>query len=310
MLFSTACVQTDPARFALVEDFAYPTKYINQLPSFGQMQMAMVDLPPLGPSNDRVALCLHGQPTWSYLYRKMVTPLRIAGYRVVAPDLFGFGRSDKPVAADWYQFLTHRQSLIELIESLDLQRITLVVQDWGGLLGLTLPHQMPERFSQLLVMNTMLATGDLPLTRGFLDWRAYIAKQSGYIDCAKIIGRGTGHLSAIELGAYNAPFENTEQQAGVRRFPALVPEFPDSPGAEVSRVARQFWRDQWEGVSFMTVGAQDPVLGLGVMQNLAKTIRHCPVPFVIESAGHFVQEWQSDANPIVQRALETYAATT
>ncbi len=312
---TTPCVRTAPERFTQLTDiaqaFAYEPRYIDDLPSFQGLRLCFIDVQPSGVSNNqKVALCLHGQPTWSYLYRKMIPPLLAAGFRVIAPDLFGFGRSDKPVEDQWYQFDTHRQSLIELIERLDLQRVTLVVQDWGGLLGLTLPHEMPNHFEQLLVMNTTLGTGDVELSQGFLDWRAYIAAQTKWIDCGKIIGRGTPHLTAAEIAAYNAPFESIQFQAGVRRFPQLVPEFIDSPGAELSRRARQFWQTQWQGKSFMVVGMQDPVLGPQVMQQLASHLKGCPKPYCVQTAGHFVQEWQSGQIPIVQTALQHYGATT
>src|SRR4051812_4682170 len=122
---------------------------------------------------DHVFLCLHGQPTWSYLYRRMIPVFLSAGARVVAPDLFGFGRSDKPVAEAAYTFDFHRDSLIALIQLLDLDGVTLVCQDWGGLLGLTIPMELPQRFKRLLVMNTALGTGDTPLSTGFIAWRAW-----------------------------------------------------------------------------------------------------------------------------------------
>lgn len=134
------------------------------------LRMHYLDEAPAGGA-DKTALCLHGQPTWSYIYRRMIPGLLAAGYRVVAPDLFGFGKSDKPVTDEVYTFDFHRASLLALVEALDLTRITLVCQDWGGILGLTLPMESPARFEALLVMNTMLATGDRPLTKGFLEWR-------------------------------------------------------------------------------------------------------------------------------------------
>src|SRR6185436_13455222 len=122
----------------------------------------------------RTFLCLHGEPTWSYLYRRMIPSFIASGARVVAPDFIGFGRSDKPEEEHLYTFDFHREFLIHVIETLDIKNLTLVVQDWGGLLGLTLPMEMPERFERLLVMNTALATGDVPLSKGFLDWRAWV----------------------------------------------------------------------------------------------------------------------------------------
>ena len=306
----TACVRTPESCFDLVPDFAYLPNYEASLPSFGAMRMAYIDEPPLHKANGRIALCLHGEPSWSFLYRKMIEPLRAAGYRVIAPDLFGFGRSDKPVNADWYQFESHRTSLLELIENLGLTNITLIVQDWGGLLGLTLPHEMADRFSQLLVMNTTLATGDVPLSEGFIAWRNYMSKANNF-DCSKLFQRACPHLSLAQAQAYSAPFHTAESLSGVRRFPALVPEFEDSSGALISRQARSFWQEQWQGQSFMAIGMADPVLGPTVMSALRKLIRGCPEPLQLTEAGHFVQEWETSngivGNSIIATALNQWA---
>ena len=234
-------------------------------------------------------LCLHGNPAWSYLYRKMIPVFLAAGHRVVAPDLIGFGKSDKPKKDAAHSFDWHRQVLLEFVERLDLRDVVLVVQDWGGLLGLTLPMEAPGRYRGLLVMNTVLATGDAPLSPGFLAWREMCARNPEF-DVARLFARGNPHMSREECAAYNAPFPDRGHRAALRAFPPMVPEFSDSPGAEVSRRARDFWRDDWQGRSLMAVGAQDPVLGLPVMQALRAQIRGCPEPLVLPQAGHFVQE--------------------
>jgi haloalkane dehalogenase/tRNA(adenine34) deaminase len=244
-------------------------------------------------SGPRTLLCLHGEPTWSYLYRKMIPPFLAAGYRVVAPDFIGFGRSDKPAEEDVYSFDFHRSMLLFFIEALNISGITLAVQDWGGLLGLTVPMEMPARFQRLLIMNTALGTGDVPLGEGFLAWRAYVNKNPA-IDCGKLLARACPHLSAAEAAAYEAPYPDTASKAGVRRFPNLVPDRPDAPGAATSRMARDWWQNGWKGESFMAIGAKDPVLGLQVMNELRKMIRGCPEPYVHAQGGHFLQEWGDD----------------
>ncbi len=243
-----------------------------------------------GRHGGKTFLCLHGQPTWSYLYRQMIPMLVQAGHRVVAPDLFGFGKSDKPREDAVYTFDFHRDSLIALIRALNLQNTVLVCQDWGGLLGLTIPHKMPERFSGLLVMNTSLATGDAPLTQGFLDWRAWNNKNPD-MAVGKLMQRSCPQLSPAEAAAYDAPYPDLHYKGGVRRFPNLVPDNPDAPGTETSRKARDFWRNEWQGNSAMVIGMADPVLGAPVMQALHKQIRNCPAPIEVAEAGHFVQEW-------------------
>jgi haloalkane dehalogenase len=235
-------------------------------------------------------LCLHGEPTWSYLYRRMIPVFASRGDRVVAPDFLGFGRSDKPAEDGAYGFDFHRQSLIDLIEALDLRHIVLVVQDWGGLIGLTLPMVMPERFGALLVMNTMLGTGDEPLGRGFLDWRAFCNRNPD-MDVARLMQRACPHLSDAEAAAYAAPYPDAAYKAGVRAFPNLVPDRSDAPGAALSRQARDFWRTAWTGKSLMAIGMKDPVLGPPVMRALHATIRNCPQPIEIAEGGHFLQEW-------------------
>jgi haloalkane dehalogenase len=238
---------------------------------------------------ERTFLCLHGEPTWSYLYRKMIPRFVSTGARVVAPDFVGFGRSDKPEDEALYTFDFHRRFLLDFIEQRGLKHITLVVQDWGGLLGLTLPMEVPA-IDGLFVMNTGLATGDVPLSDGFIAWRAYVAKNPD-LACGKLLARACPHISADEAAGYDAPFPNPASKAGVRRFPQIVPEKPDDPGAALSRKARDWLQHSWKGETFMAVGAKDPVLGVPVMKLLRSWIRGCPEPVVIENGGHFLQEW-------------------
>ena len=251
---------------------------------------------------DRVLLCLHGEPTWSYLYRRMIPPFLAAGWRVVAPDFIGFGRSDKPEDEATYTFDFHRAFLLSFIETLQLKNVAVAVQDWGGLLGLTLPMEMPERFARLLVMNTALGTGESPLTPGFIQWRDYVAKTPS-MDCGKLLARACPHLTPAEAAAYEAPFPDAASKAGVRRFPQLVPDRPDAPGAAISRQARDWWRNAWKGDAFMAIGMKDPVLGPPVMQALRKIIRGCPEPYEVPEGGHFLQEWGED---VAREALKRW----
>ena len=246
-------------------------------------------------------LCLHGNPTWSYLYRHMLPVFADAGLRVVAPDLIGFGRSDKPIDEAWHTFDKHRAMLLAFVEQLDLRNVMLVVQDWGGLLGLTLPMAMPERFTRLLVMNTTLATG--LLTDGFRDWRAY-SNAKPDLAVGKLIQRGKPTLSDAEAAAYDAPFPDASYKAALRAFPNLVPDGDEAPGAALSREALAFWRERWQGDSFMAIGLRDPVLGEVPMRSLHKHIRGCPPPLELPQAGHFVQEW---GGPIAQAALAHFS---
>ena len=245
-------------------------------------------------------LCLHGQPTWSYLYRRMIPAFVAAGHRVVAPDFLGFGGSDKPTDEAVYTFDFHRQTVLDLIAALDLRNIVLTVQDWGGLIGLTLPMAAPERYAGLLVMNTALGTGDAPLGEGFLQWRAF-SNRSPDMDLAKLMQRSCPHLTPAEAAAYAAPYPDASYKAGVRRFPNLVPDRPDAGGAALSRQARDFWSTRWTGKSLMAIGMKDPVLGPPVMRALHRQIRGCPPPLEIADGGHFLQEW---GGPIAEAALK------
>jgi len=294
-------LRTPDERFADLPGFSYAPHYVATLPGFEGLRVHYLDE---GPANAATTvLCLHGQPTWCYLYRKMLPVFVAAGQRVVAPDILGFGRSDKPEDEGFYTFTRHRSMLLEFVRSLDLRDITLVVQDWGGLLGLTLPMALPGRVRRLIVMNTALGTGDVPLGKGFLDWRAFSNSRPD-MDVGALMRRAVPGLSEQEALAYAAPFPDVRYKAGVRRFPNLVPDRPDADGAAVSREAREWWSTQWDGPSFMAVGVQDPVLGLPVMQSLRKVIRGCPAPMEIAAAGHFVQE---SGEEIARAALAAFA---
>ncbi len=296
----TTSLRTPEERFVNLHDFPYGPVYIDDLKGFEGLRLHYVDE---GPENaDHTFLCLHGEPTWSYLYRKMIPIFTGAGYRVVAPDFFGFGRSDKPTDEEVYTFDFHRNMLISFIEHLELTNITLVCQDWGGILGLTLPMDMIDIFSRLLIMNTTLGTGDVQLSKGFLEWRAWVRKNPD-MSAGKLLKLTCPHLSETECAAYDAPFPDIQYKAGVRRFPEIVPDRPDAPGAELSRKAREWLRSTWKGSVFMAIGMKDPVLGPPVMQALRNDIRNCPEPYEHSEAGHFVQEWGEE---IAKKALVAF----
>ena len=294
-------LRTPDERFAALPGYDFAPRYVDDLPGYAGLRVHYLDEGAAAPAG-KTFLCLHGQPTWSYLYRKMIPVFAGAGQRVVAPDLIGFGRSDKPSEDALYTYDFHRNMLLAFIERLDLRDIVLVVQDWGGLLGLTLPPAMPERFAGLLVMNTAFAGGDLPLGKGFLDWRAW-SNANPDMAVGKLMGRAVPQLTPREIAAYDAPFPSMEYKAGVRRFPNLVPDHPDAPGAALSRAARDWWRTQWNGKSLMAIGMQDPVLGPPVMEEVRRHLRHCPPPLEIADAGHFVQEWGDEIARAALKAL-------
>lgn len=295
-------LRTPDAVFDDLPGYPWQPRYVSDLPALGGLRLHYLDEGE-GGEGGLTWLCLHGNPAWSYLYRKMIPMLLEAGHRVVAPDLVGFGKSDKPKKDGFHTFSVHRQILLELVERLELKNVVLVVQDWGGLLGLTLPMEAPQRYRGLLVMNTTLGTGDAPLPAGFLAWREMCAKNPEF-DVARLFARGNPQMSAAECAAYNAPFPDKGHRAALRAFPPMVPDAPDADGAAVSRLARGFWQNDWTGRTLMAIGAQDPVLGPPVMQALKAVIRGCGEPVVLEQAGHFVQE---HGEPVARQALAFFS---
>lgn len=282
-------------------DFDFDPNYISDLPGYEGLRLHYLDE---GPKDARhVFLCLHGEPTWSYLYRKMLHVFTGAGHRVVAPDFFGFGKSDKP-SDEVYSFEFHRDSLLRLIERLGLKNITIVCQDWGGLLGLTLPLDIADRIEGVVAMNTVLCTGEMPLPPAFSDWRQWAADHPD-MDVAEAMNVIDDTLSEDERRPYAAPFPNERSKAGARAFPRLVPTEMDSPGADISRRARDWWQSEWKGKGLVACGLHDKILSLPVMEVMAGWIKNCPPVMEVPEAGHFVQE---KGEGVAKRAVEMLAS--
>jgi pimeloyl-ACP methyl ester carboxylesterase len=292
-------LRTPDERFKDLPDWPYAPKWLEPLGD--GLRMHFIDEGPRDAA--ATVLCLHGNPSWGYLYRHMIPEFLAAGLRVVAPDLIGFGRSDKPADEAWHGFDLHRRSLLSFVDALDLRQLMLVCQDWGGILGLTLPMAMPDRFTRLLVMNTTLGTGTV--TEGFRQWRDYSNSQPD-LGVGKLLRRGKREMSEAEAAGYDAPFPDASFKAALRAFPNLVPDVltmgEAAPGAAISLAAAEFWQQRWTGDSFMAVGEQDPVLR-PTMQALQSLIRGCPPPMSVAAAGHFVPEWGA---PIAQAALASF----
>jgi len=296
----TDALRTPDDRFNDLPGYPWAPNYRDDLPGYEGLRMHYLDEGPADAAH--TFLCLHGQPSWSYLYRKMIPAFVEGGGRVIAPDFFGFGRSDKPTDEATYTFDFHRASLLRFIEALDLTNITLVCQDWGGLLGLTVPHVMPERFARLIIMNTALMVG-MPPGPAFMKWLAY-SRATPDLKVGRFLQKNAPELSDAEAAAYDAPFPDVRYKAGVRRFPELVPRSPEMDGAAVSQTAAAWWSTQWRGESFMAVGAKDPMLGVKAMGMMRRVIRGCPEPLVLPEAGHFVQE---QGEVIAKSALAAFA---
>lgn len=287
-------LRTPEARFRDLPGWPFAPRYLEDLPGYAGLRMHYVDE---GPADAEVVfLCLHGTPSWSYLYRRMIPVFVAHGHRAVALDLFGFGRSDKPAEDAAYGYHFHRGALRAAIERLDLRRVCLVGQDWGGILGLSLVMDMAERITRLFLMNTSLPHGEEP-TPGFNAWRAENRSKPDNPVGSWIRSR-TPVLTDAEEAAYDAPFPDLTYKGGVRRFPELImrPEngvLSDSAreGLETSLAARRWLAESWQGESFMAIGMQDVVITPQRMEALRQIIRGCGPALEVQEAGHYVPEW-------------------
>ncbi len=301
-------LRTPEERFANLPGWTYSPRYFDDLKGYEGLRMHYVDE---GPADAAVTfLCIHGEPSWAYLFRKMIPVFTAAGHRAIAVDMFGFGCSDKPVDDEVYTYHFHRDALLAFVERLDLKNVCLVLQDWGGVLGLTLPMEAPDRYTRLIVMNTGLPGGE-EAPEGFGAWRAY-NRANPDLNVGGLMQRATSIMTEAEAAAYDAPYPDKSYKGGVRRFPELVmlrekgasDLTPSSrEGLETSLRARKFWSDEWRGESFMAIGMQDPVLGPPAMYFLKSFIRGCPDPMELPEAGHFVQEW---GGPVAEAALKRF----
>ena len=231
-------LRTPEHRFERLPGFAWEPLYVDVEAEGVSLRMAYVED---GPADGPVVLLLHGEPSWSFLYRHMIGPLAASGCRVIAPDLVGFGRSDKPAERSAYTYDRHVGWVSSLLDALELQDITLFGQDWGGLIGLRIVGEQPGRFAAVVASNTGLPTGEQSLGEAFEAWRRF-SQEAPSFDVGQIVNAGTARtLDGDEIAAYDAPFPDDRYKAGARQFPALVPTTPDAPGAAAARAA-------WEGL--------------------------------------------------------------
>jgi haloalkane dehalogenase len=280
-------LRTPDARFENLPGYPFEPHYCEiRDPAFGTLRIHHVDE---GPAHGPVVLCLHGEPTWSYLYRKMIPLFAAGGFRTLAPDLIGFGRSDKLSERSDYSYARHVRWMEDWLISMGLTDVTLLGQDWGGLIGLRLVAECPERFARFSLSNTGLPTGDHPLGEGFLRWRRF-SQEDPEFDTGYIVNLfGRGGLSAAEVEAYRAPFPSDEHKAGARQFPLLVPANPDDPAAEANRQAWKVLRE-WHKPALMCFSDNDPIMAGGekVFLKLVPGTRN--QPHVTLKGRHFIQE--------------------
>ena len=276
-------LRTPDARFANLPDYPFAPRYVE----VDGLRIHHVDE---GPHDAEPLLLLHGEPSWSYLYRKMIPLFTGAGYRVVAPDLVGFGRSDKPVLREDYTYQRHVDWMRGVIESLDLRRITLVCQDWGGLIGLRLAAEMEPRFARIVAANTFLPTGDTRPSEAFLNWQRYSQESPRFHPGGIVKGGCVTPLSPEVIAAYDAPFPDDSYMAGARQFPRLVPTTPDDPASEPNRRAWDVLK-RWEK-PFLTAFSDSDAITRGgdlFFQRVIPGTKGQPHT-TITGAGHFLQE--------------------
>ena len=292
------CARTPDSRFEGLPDYDFAPHYVD----IDGMRMHYVDE---GPRDGEVVLLLHGEPSWSYLYRHMIPPLRDAGLRVIAPDLIGFGKSDKPTRRSDYSYAGHVGWMTAFIEALDLSGINLFCQDWGSLIGLRVAAENEHRFARIALGNGALPTGDQAIPRAFKIWRTF-ALYSPWFPIGRILQMGTvEELSAAEVAAYDAPFPSARYKAGARAFPKLVPTTPDDPARDANRAAWDVFR-QWTKPFLTTFSNRDPIMrgGEKVWQDSvpgAQGQEHV----IIRNAGHFLQD---DKGPELAEVLIRFIA--
>ncbi len=276
-------IRTPDERFLNLPDYPFSPHYIE----IDGVRVHYID-----EGSGEVILCLHGEPSWSYLYRKMIPLFVEGGYRVIAPDFIGFGRSDKYTEQDEYSFQMHYQTIVAFIEAINLTDITLVCQDWGGLIGLTVAAKTSQRFARLVIMNTFLPTGENNVSEGFMAWRNFAARTPDLV--ASLVVRGgtvTGKNMLEEVSAaYDAPFPDARYKAGMQAFPLLVPIRADMPGAAEMKEARHLL-SSWNKPALIIFSDRDPVTRGGdrFFRRLIPKSQEQP-EITIAGAGHFLQE--------------------
>jgi len=293
-------LRTPDERFANLDGYPFVPRYLD----VAGLRVHYVDE---GPRDAAPVLLMHGEPSWSYLYRKMIPILTAGGHRCVAPDLVGFGRSDKPVRREDYTYQHHVDWMRGVLERLDLRAVTLVCQDWGGLIGLRLAAEHADRFARIVVANTFLPTGDMPAGNAFMAWRKFSQETPEFPVGGIVQGGCATPLAPAVVAAYDAPFPDERYKAGARQFPTLVPISPDDPAAPANRKAWEVLR-RWQKPFLTAFSDADPVTRGGdtIFQQGVPGAQGQPHT-TITGAGHFLQE---DKGEDLARVVVDFLART
>jgi tRNA(adenine34) deaminase len=287
-------LRTPVERFESLNDYPWQPHYVDDLASLNGLRLHYLDEGGLGPGeggpHQQTFLCLHGEQTWSYLYRQMIPVFLAGGARVVAPDLIGFGKSDKPKKESAHTFAWHRQVLLDLVERLKLCNVVLVVQGWGGTLGLTLPVAASHRYQALLVMNTLLASDKWPFANAWKTWGKQTTTHGGF-SADRLLRLTQSQLNADACAAYDAPFPDSGHCAALRAVPRLAQTCPDAGDPALAATVSDFWQHKWTGYSRMVIGQQDQFMGSTPMYALQALINGCAEPWCLPEAGQLVPEW-------------------
>lgn len=297
-------VRTPDDRFTNLPDWPYGATYTDVRQDDVSLRIAHVDAGPRDATN--IVLCMHGEPSWSYLYRRMIPLFNDAGHRVIAPDLIGFGRSDKPTSPSDYTYERHVAWMSEWLVRNDLRRLTLVCQDWGGLIGLRLLAAFPDRFNRLVVANTFLPIGDRPPGEAFMAWRKY-SQEVPVFNVGRIVEGGCARrpLPPEVVAAYDAPFPDDTFKAGARAFPTLVPISLDDPSSTANQAA---WKvlERFDKPVLTAFGDSDAITRGAdrAFQTRVPGARN-QTHTTIVNAGHFLQE---DAGEDLARVVNDFIA--
>lgn len=283
-------LRTPESRFGKLPGYAFAPHWLDEAAGFPRARMHYLDEAPAPPRKAETVLCLHGHPTWSYLFRRTIPRLTAAGYRVVAPDLPGFGKSDKPEDETLFSVESLRGAVVDLIGRIALDDVIVVGHDWGATLALTLPAALPGRVSGLVLMNFALPTGDRRLPDGVIGWRRYNADNPD-LDIPRLMAKANRVLTFGECRAYGAPFPDASYKAGVRALPRLLTEARNAPGAALLREARDELGASWRGAAQLVWGLRDPVHGHSILRALHGLFPDSPKPIALDHAGHFLPEW-------------------